>query len=103
MSYYESQYAVMSDHEFVDLYKVEINDLMNSGVGSYCHNEAGYALDRMYKFWKDKGKDTSILTACWPMTREEEYELSEQDDRWQACLDAEAEDRFGNHLPEYDV
>jgi len=65
MSYYESQYAEMSDQEFVDLYKEEIQDLVNSGVGSWCHNEAGKALDRMYKWWKESGKDTKVLTECW--------------------------------------
>jgi hypothetical protein len=65
MSYYESQYAVMSDQEFVDLYKLEIKDLVNSGVGSWCHREAGAALDRMFRWWKESGKDTSVLTECW--------------------------------------
>jgi hypothetical protein len=65
MSYYESQYKVMTDQEFIDLYKLEIKDLTHSGVGSWCHREAGAALDRMFRWWKESGKDISVLTECW--------------------------------------
>lgn len=54
-----------STQEFLNLYREEVQEFLNSTVGSYSHDQTGDVLDEMFSVWDEAGEDVGVLNRIW--------------------------------------